>query len=96
MGNPTRFMVSWDDHSTHLVARLGHLLERQQLVDVTLMCNTHSLKVHRSVLAACSPYFEVITCGKTLRASNVMRTIFFYYHQSHVFGVLLIYNFLII
>lgn len=60
MGNPTRFMVSWDDHSTHLVARLGHLLERQQLVDVTLMCNTHSLKVHRSVLAACSPYFEVI------------------------------------
>lgn len=60
MGNPTRFMVSWDDHSTHLVARLGYLLERQQLVDVTLMCNTHSLKVHRSVLAACSPYFEVI------------------------------------
>ncbi|XP_001943732.1 uncharacterized protein LOC100164977 [Acyrthosiphon pisum] len=58
MGNPTRFMVSWDDHSTHLVARLGYLLERQQLVDVTLMCNTHSLKVHRSVLAACSPYFE--------------------------------------
>jgi len=53
-------MVSWDDHSTHLVARLGYLLERQQLVDVTLMCNTHSLKVHRSVLAACSPYFEVI------------------------------------
>lgn len=51
-------MVSWDDHSTHLVARLGYLLERQQLVDVTLMCNTHSLKVHRSVLAACSPYFE--------------------------------------
>ncbi|XP_025423180.1 uncharacterized protein LOC112692659 isoform X2 [Sipha flava] len=58
MGNPTRFMVSWDDHSTHLVARLGYLLERQKLVDVTLMCNTHSLKVHRSVLAACSPYFE--------------------------------------
>lgn len=55
----TKFLVQWEEHPTHLATRLGYLLEHQSLVDVTLMCNTHSLKVHRSVLAACSPYFEV-------------------------------------
>nr|CAD7262622.1 unnamed protein product [Timema shepardi] len=56
----TRFMVQWEEHPTHLVTRLGQLLEHQTLVDVTLMCNTHTLRVHRAVLAACSPYFETI------------------------------------
>ncbi|XP_022190224.1 uncharacterized protein LOC111048611 isoform X2 [Nilaparvata lugens] len=54
----TKFLVQWEEHPTHLATRLGYLLEHQSLVDVTLMCNTHTLKVHRSVLAACSPYFE--------------------------------------
>ncbi|KAJ1521605.1 hypothetical protein ONE63_003254 [Megalurothrips usitatus] len=56
----TRFMVQWEEHPSHLATRLGQLLEHQTLVDVTLMCNTHTLKVHRAVLAACSPYFESI------------------------------------
>ncbi|KAL1117755.1 hypothetical protein AAG570_004070 [Ranatra chinensis] len=53
-----QFLVQWDEHPTHLATRLGYLLEHQSLVDVTLMCNTHTLKVHRAVLAASSPYFE--------------------------------------
>ena len=57
----TRFMVQWEEHPSHLATRLGQLLEHQTLVDVTLMCNTHTLRVHRAVLAACSPYFEVCT-----------------------------------
>ncbi|KAK7869957.1 hypothetical protein R5R35_013731 [Gryllus longicercus] len=56
----TRFMVQWEEHPSHLATRLGQLLEHQTLVDVTLMCNTHTLRVHRAVLAACSPYFETI------------------------------------
>ncbi|XP_075216799.1 uncharacterized protein LOC142322056 isoform X2 [Lycorma delicatula] len=56
----TKFLVQWEEHPTHLATRLGYLLEHQSLVDVTLMCNTHTLKVHRSVLAACSPYFESV------------------------------------
>ncbi|KAG8233980.1 hypothetical protein J437_LFUL014580, partial [Ladona fulva] len=56
----TRFMVQWEEHPSHLASRLGQLLEHQTLVDVTLMCNTHTLKVHRAVLAACSPYFETL------------------------------------
>ncbi|XP_018910510.2 uncharacterized protein [Bemisia tabaci] len=54
----TRFMVQWEEHPSHLSTRLGRLLEAQAFVDVTLMCATHSLRVHGSVLAACSPYFE--------------------------------------
>uniref|UniRef100_A0A1B6CHP7 BTB domain-containing protein n=1 Tax=Clastoptera arizonana TaxID=38151 RepID=A0A1B6CHP7_9HEMI len=62
-GSPTspsgmKYLVQWDEHAGHLANRLGYLLEHQSLVDVTLMCNTHTLKVHRTVLAACSPYFE--------------------------------------
>lgn len=53
-------MVQWEEHPSHLATRLGQLLEHQTLVDVTLMCNTHTLRVHRAVLAACSPYFESI------------------------------------
>lgn len=71
-GSPTttssgmKYLVQWEEHPSHLATRLGYLLEHQSLVDVTLMCNTHTLKVHRSVLAACSPYFEVSKMCKLL------------------------------
>uniref|UniRef100_A0A8D9ADZ1 Longitudinals lacking protein, isoform G n=1 Tax=Cacopsylla melanoneura TaxID=428564 RepID=A0A8D9ADZ1_9HEMI len=54
----TKFLVQWEEHPSHMATRLGYLLENQILVDVTLMCNTHTLKVHKVVLASCSPYFE--------------------------------------
>lgn len=56
----TQLQLKWPNHSTHLLTRLTYLYKNEQLVDCTLMCNKHSLKVHKSVLAACSPYFEVI------------------------------------
>lgn len=55
----TKFLVQWEEHPSNMATRLGYLLENQILVDVTLMCNTHTLKVHKVVLASCSPYFEV-------------------------------------
>jgi hypothetical protein len=55
----SQLLVQWDEYPSHLITRLGHLLEKQFMVDVTLMCNTHTLKVHRTILAASSPYFEV-------------------------------------
>ncbi|XP_065225818.1 serine-rich adhesin for platelets-like [Planococcus citri] len=54
----TQLQLKWPNHSTHLLTRLTYLFKNEQLVDCTLMCNKHCLKVHRSVLAACSPYFE--------------------------------------
>jgi len=56
----TQLQLKWPNHSSHLLTGLKSLFKNEQLVDCTLKCNKHSLKVHRSVLAACSPYFEVI------------------------------------
>lgn len=46
----------------------------QSLVDMTLMCSSHTLRVHKAVLAASSAYFQVL--------NTYYHPIFFYIHLS--------------
>ncbi|XP_013138739.1 PREDICTED: modifier of mdg4-like [Papilio polytes] len=55
---PIRYSLHYEDYSEHLMSRFGKLLQMQSLVDMTLMCSSHTLRVHKAVLAASSAYFQ--------------------------------------
>ncbi|XP_061711352.1 uncharacterized protein LOC133520744 isoform X2 [Cydia pomonella] len=57
---PIRYSLHYEDYSEHLMSRFGKLLQMQSLVDMTLMCSSHTLRVHKAVLAASSAYFQEV------------------------------------
>ncbi|CAA3033256.1 longitudinals lacking -like, partial [Olea europaea subsp. europaea] len=54
------FHLRWNNHLTNLRSLLETLYNDQNLVDVTLSCCDGTLKAHKLMLSACSPYFETI------------------------------------
>ncbi|CAH2105344.1 unnamed protein product [Euphydryas editha] len=62
---PIRYSLHYEDYSEHLMSRFGKLLQMQSLVDMTLMCSSHTLRVHKAVLAASSAYFQEVLQKQT-------------------------------
>ncbi|CAH1646979.1 unnamed protein product [Spodoptera littoralis] len=62
---PIRYSLHYEDYSEHLMSRFGILLQMQSLVDMTLMCSSHTLRVHKAVLAASSAYFQEVLQKQT-------------------------------
>lgn len=58
MGSQQRFCLRWNNHQSNLLNVFDELLQHETLVDVTLACEGQSLKAHKVVLSACSPYFQ--------------------------------------
>lgn len=53
--------VRWDRHQSHLQTRLSNQLKQNRFCDITLACEDGQiLKAHRSILCACSDYFDNI------------------------------------
>ncbi|GLH09097.1 Uncharacterized protein GBIM_14226 [Gryllus bimaculatus] len=50
--------VCWKNHTSELATVYQSLLENNFLVDCTLSAEGRSLRAHRLVLSACSPYFH--------------------------------------
>ncbi|KAK7869428.1 hypothetical protein R5R35_008157 [Gryllus longicercus] len=57
--------VSWKDHTSELATEFKSLLDNSSFVDCTISTEGQSLKVHRLVLSACSPYFHKLFCEET-------------------------------
>lgn len=53
-----QFCLRWNNHQGNLVSVFDNLLASESFVDVTLACEGNSIKAHKVVLSACSPYFE--------------------------------------
>ncbi len=51
--------LKWNDYQSNLTAVFDQLLQNESFVDVTISTEEgHSLKCHKVVLSACSPYFQ--------------------------------------
>lgn len=50
--------VKWNNHQVNMLGVFGELLDGDNFVDVTLACEGESLKAHKMVLSACSPFFR--------------------------------------
>lgn len=53
-----QFCLRWNNYQTNLTSVFDQLLQSESFVDVTLACEGHSIKAHKIVLSACSPYFQ--------------------------------------
>lgn len=61
--NPTssqEFCLRWNNYQSNLTCVFDQLLQNESFVDVTLACDGHSIKAHKMVLSACSPYFQTL------------------------------------
>lgn len=55
-----QFCLRWNNYQSNLLQVFDQLLQTESFVDVTLSCEGHSVKAHRMVLSACSPYFQAL------------------------------------
>ncbi|XP_072931334.1 protein bric-a-brac 1-like isoform X3 [Epargyreus clarus] len=59
-GSPQQFCLRWNNYQSNLANCFDQLLQTESFVDVTLACEGQSLKAHKVVLSACSPYFQML------------------------------------
>ncbi|XP_050681787.1 longitudinals lacking protein, isoforms H/M/V-like isoform X2 [Leptidea sinapis] len=53
-----QFCLRWNNFQSNIVSALDSLKCSGDLVDVTLTCEGKSIKAHKVILSACSPYFR--------------------------------------
>ncbi|XP_066954911.1 broad-complex core protein isoforms 1/2/3/4/5-like isoform X6 [Macrobrachium rosenbergii] len=53
-----QFCLRWNNFQANIVSSFETLLDREEFVDVTLTAEGKSVKAHRVLLSACSPYFR--------------------------------------
>ncbi|KAK3913353.1 Broad-complex core protein isoform 6 [Frankliniella fusca] len=52
------FCLRWNNYQSSITSAFENLRDDEDFVDVTIACDGKSLKAHRVVLSACSPYFR--------------------------------------
>jgi hypothetical protein len=60
MAGSQHYSLRWNNHQSHVLSAFDDLLQNEALVDCTLVCEDTSIKAHKVVLSACSPYFQKI------------------------------------
>ncbi|CAG0900467.1 unnamed protein product [Darwinula stevensoni] len=67
LANPTKrerrmcapgLRLSWNSHDSQIIGIFGKLWESRALCDVTLACQGGTIRAHKLILSACSPYFQ--------------------------------------
>lgn len=53
-----QFCLKWNNYQSNMSEVFQNMLLNENLCDVTLACEGASVKAHKMVLAACSPYFQ--------------------------------------
>lgn len=57
-GAQEHYSLRWNDHQNQILLAFDALLQTKSLVDVTLVCAETSIRAHKVVLSACSPFFQ--------------------------------------
>lgn len=58
MAEQEHYSLRWNNHQNHILRAFDALLQTKTLVDVTLVCAETSIRAHKVVLSACSPFFQ--------------------------------------
>uniref|UniRef100_T1IQF6 BTB domain-containing protein n=1 Tax=Strigamia maritima TaxID=126957 RepID=T1IQF6_STRMM len=58
MMNAPAYSVKWKTHSNVMASYFDGFVRRKEYVDITISCSRASLKAHKLILAASSPYFK--------------------------------------
>ena len=57
-GTPQQYCLKWNSFTSNMSEMFQEMLTNQILVDCTLACDGASIKAHKLILSACSPYFQ--------------------------------------
>lgn len=79
MGDLQHFCLRWNNYQNSITTAFENLRDDEDFIDVTLACDGKSLKAHRVVLSACSPYFREL-----LKVSIFYVHTWFYYYLLYV------------
>nr|BAU79438.1 broad1 isoform A-Z4-2 [Planococcus kraunhiae]BAU79442.1 broad1 isoform B-Z4-2 [Planococcus kraunhiae] len=58
MGDLQHFCLRWNNYQNSITTAFENLRDDEDFIDVTLACDGKTLKAHRLLLSACSPYFR--------------------------------------
>lgn len=53
-----RYCLRWNNHQSNMISIFHDLLKKEAFTDVTLAVENHTIKCHKLILAACSPYLQ--------------------------------------
>lgn len=67
MVDTQHFCLRWNNYQSSITSAFENLRDDEDFVDVTLACDGRSLKAHRVVLSACSPFFRELLKVSTHR-----------------------------
>lgn len=55
-----QFCLKWNNFHSNILNAFESLQSSEDLTDVTLTCEGISVKAHKFILSACSPYFRTV------------------------------------
>lgn len=62
MNKEEQFNLKWAGHHSEILSGIGNMINSNIFVDCSLSAEGKSLKAHKIILSACSPYFAVSFC----------------------------------
>jgi BTB/POZ domain len=72
MVDTQHFCLRWNNYQSSITSAFENLRDDEDFVDVTLACDGRSLKAHRVVLSACSPYFRELLKVSLMKKENTV------------------------
>jgi len=78
MDDTQHFCLRWNNYQSSITSAFENLRDDEAFVDVTLACEGRSIKAHRVVLSACSPYFREL-----LKVSDHLTSVIFHQFGSY-------------
>lgn len=80
---PTEVCLRWNLYDRNMKSILSNFLYNEQFVDVSLACENKTIKCHKVILAASSPYFENLFKQNTYRHPViVLKDVYFWEIQA--------------
>lgn len=83
MVDTQHFCLRWNNYQSSITSAFENLRDDEDFVDVTLACDGRSLKAHRVVLSACSPYFRELLKVRFFRQLKTFFVTFFNLSFNH-------------
>ena len=91
-----KLCLNWNDFRDVLKSSVGELRDDTDFTDVTLVCEDQSVKAHKVILSACSPFFkrllkshphpQPLICMRGIKATDLVAIVDFIYHgEANIF-----------
>lgn len=82
------YNLRWNNFFTNLAQVFSELLQSEQMVDVTLICEDKKIRAHKIILSACSGFFmDLFRTGKEIHPVIIFHEIK-YAHLKHIISFL--------